>query len=206
MQPGFRCGTHVAFRTVARAWILLPVLTALVGCSATRSALPGTPGHTPADAIRIARMQRIGAALAGATAAPERVDLGLSSRDALGAWSWPDGRIRVSRALIDLLDDEALAAALAHEVGHLLDGGHVAGATTALAGAASSGRHDGSGIELRADAIACSLLRARGMSVEALPRMLRTVASGLPPGAEGPDPAALRQRAAIAESYCVAIR
>lgn len=192
---------------MTRAWILLPLLTTLVGCSATRHAIPVTPGepHADVDASRLARVQRIGGEVARATDAPERVDLGLSSRDTIGAWSWPDGRIRVSRALVDLLDDDALAAALAHEIGHLLDGGHVGGGTAALAGA-STGRHDGSGLELRADAIACSLLRSGGTSVEALPRMLRTVASNLTPDGDGPDPETLRRRAVIAERDCLAAR
>jgi hypothetical protein len=168
----------------------------------------GTTGEPDADvdALRTARVHRIGSDLARATAAPERIDLGLSSRDTLGAWSWPDGRIRVSRTLVDLLDDDALAAALAHEIGHLLDGGHVADGSSALAGASSGARHDGPGLELRADAVACSLLRARGTPVEALPRMLRTVARDLTPASDGPDPAALRQRAAVAERSCVAAR
>jgi Zn-dependent protease with chaperone function len=51
----------------------------------------------------------------------------VSPRRGLGAWAWPGGRIEVSRALIDRLDDEQLAAALAHELGHLLDGGHLHG-------------------------------------------------------------------------------
>lgn len=187
---------------MTRVWIVLPLLAALAGCSAARHAAPGAPSD--ADASRLARVERIGRDLARATAAPERIDLGLSSRDALGAWSWPDGRIRVSRSLVDLLDDDALAAALAHEIGHLLEGGHVPREAAALAGATSRGRHGAADLELRADAAACSLLRARGTTLDALPRMLRTVAGGLTAGADGPDPAALRSRAAAAERACVA--
>jgi Zn-dependent protease with chaperone function len=150
------------------------------------------------------RVQRIGRDLAQATAAPDRVDFGLSSRDAIGAWSWPDGRIRVSRALVDLLDDDALRAAVAHEIGHLLDGGHVASGAAALAGGADHGRHDAVGSELRADAVACTLLRSRTAPVDALPRMLRTVASRVAPDDDGPDPATLRARASAAERTCSA--
>lgn len=189
----------VAISAVARAWILLPVLTALVGCSAT--VRPRAEALAPAgDGARIARVERLGRDLAHATASPDRIDVGLSTRDEVGAWSWPDGRIRLSRALVDLLDDAELAAALAHEIGHLLDAGHVAGQAAALAG---GGRRDGAGIETRADGAACRLLRARGEPA-ALPRMLRTVAAHVVPGDGAPDPAALRARADAAEQSCVA--
>lgn len=181
---------------MARALLLLPALAALAGCAATRPPAPA------ADALRLARVQRIGHELAGATAASARIDVGLASRDGLGAWSWPDGRIRVSRALADVLDDDELRAALAHEVGHLLDAGAIPGEAAALAGQASGGRHDASGIEARADALACGLLRARGAPLEALPRMLRTVASHLTPDDDGPDPAQLLARARVAERTC----
>lgn len=188
---------------MARAVLLLPVLAALAGCSATR---PLAPAALAGDALRVARVQRIGHELAGATAAPERIDVGLASRDGLGAWSWPDGRIRVSRALVDVLDDDELRAALAHEVGHLLDAGHVAGEASALAGSSDGTRRDPSGIEARADALACGLLRARGAPIEALPRMLRTVASHLTPDDDGPDPAQLLARARVTERTCTTPR
>ena len=198
-------GTAVAFRAVARAWILLPVLAALAGCSATRH--PAGDGlalvaSDAADAVRLERMRRIGRDLALATLAPERIDVGLSSREAIGAWSWPDGRIRLSRALLDALDDDELTAAVAHEIGHLLDGGHVTGEAAALAGRGSPTPRDRSGTEARADALACAVLRARGARTDALPRMLRTVASRLVPGDDSPDPEALRARARAAEGFC----
>lgn len=193
---------------MTRAWILLPVLTALAGCAAARTPLTDAMAAAAPDAetARALRVQRLGRDLARATTAPEGIDVGLSSRDALGAWSWPDGRIRVSRTLADLLDDDELRAALAHEIGHLLDAGHVAGEAAALAGAASGGRHETSGVESRADARACALLRARGAPIDALPRMLRTVARSLTPDDDGPDPAALRARASAAERDCTASR
>lgn len=188
---------------MARAVLLLPVLAALAGCSATR---PLAPAALADDALRVARVQRIGHELVGAATAPARLDVGIASRDGLGAWSWPDGRIRVSRALADVLDDDELRAALAHEVGHLLDAGDIPGEAAALAGQASGRRHDASGIEARADALACGLLRARGAPLDALPRMLRTVASHLTPDDDGPDPAQLLARARVAERTCTTAR
>lgn len=190
-----------------RARTLLPVLASLAvlaGCSATHGPGPGAPTAVAreADAARLARVQRIGGELALGTASPERIDVGLSQRGAIGAWTWPDGRIRVSRALVDVLDDDELRAALAHEIGHLLDAGHVAGQTAALAGGAA--RHEHAGVEARADASACALLHARGAPTDALPRMLRVVADRIVPGDDAPDPAALRARADAAERRCEA--
>lgn len=193
---------------MARALHLLLVLAALAGCSATRHLAPdpGALAATDADAARITRVQRIGRDLALATAAPERFDLGLSARDGLGAWSWPDGRIRVSRALVDALDDDELRAAVAHEVGHLLDAGAAVEAGAALAGTTGGARHDASGIEERADGFACALLRARSADVAALPRMLRTVASRSSVDGDDVDPAQLLRRARVAERTCTSPR
>lgn len=151
------------------------------------------------DASRLARVERLGLELARTVNAAGEVTFALSSRDELGAWTWPDGRIRVSRALVDLLDDDELRAALAHEVGHLVDGGHVAEGPAALSGA-----HDVAGSEVRADVVGCRLLRARGAAPEALPRMLRRVAAELDPAADGPDPAMLLRRASAADASCAA--
>lgn len=191
---------------MARVALLLPFLAALAGCSAARHGRDATVAARDADALRLARVLRTGADLARATAHGERIDLGLSTRDALGAWSWPDGRIRVSRALVDALDDDELRAALAHEIGHLLDAGTVAGGTSALAGGPASSGHDAAGIETRADALACGLLRAGGADAAALPRMLRTVASHSTPADEDRDAERLLQRARVAERACATPR
>lgn len=181
---------------------MLPLLAVLAGCSATHGLGPGAPTAVArdADAVQLERVQRIGRQLALATSAPERIDVGLSQRGAIGAWSWPDGRIRVSRTLADALDDDELRAALAHEIGHLLDAGHVAGGPAALAG--GTPRHEQAGVEARADALACALLRTRGVPTDALPRMLRTVADRIVPGDDAPDPAALLARADASERLC----
>ena len=125
------------------------------------------------DADRADRVARAAARVAPSSLRPGFLDVGLSSRHELGAWSWPDGRVRVSRSLVDLLDEDELAAAIAHELGHLLDGGELPGAEAALGGSDPIG--DDSGPETRADWIGCRLLAARGGSPEALVRMLAKV-------------------------------
>lgn len=120
------------------------------------------------EAARLARVQRLGQAVLP----DSRIDWGLSPRTEVGAWAWPDGRIRVSRALVDLLDDAELMAALAHEVGHLLDRGDLSPPPAALLGGA-----EGDDPELRADQIGRRLLEARGLPPEAMGRMLAKVAA-----------------------------
>lgn len=182
-----------------RALALLPIFAALAGCAAAARPVPDAALTAPSDASRLARLTRLGEEIAGSVSPPGAVAFALSSRGGLGAWSWPDGRVRVSRDLVDLLDEDELRAALAHELGHLVDGGHVAGGPAALAGS-----RDAAGSEARADVLGCRLLRARDAAPEALPRMLRRVAGRLDAGAEGPDPALLLRRAAAADASCAA--
>jgi Zn-dependent protease with chaperone function len=94
----------------------------------------------------------------------------VSDSPTLGAYAWPDGRICVTRALVRLLDDEELAAAVAHEMGHLLEGGHVRSV------AALSGAQGGADVELRADRAGAGLLARSGLRPDAMARMLEKVA------------------------------
>lgn len=94
------------------------------------------------------------------------------------AYGWPDGRLFVTRGLVDLLDDRELAAALAHELGHLLDDGHLHGLVS-LRGCQSGGD-----AEARADAIGARLLDEAGVGAGAMVGMLEKVeaAPGVRPG------------------------
>ncbi len=71
---------------------------------------------------------------------------------AVCAYAWPDGNVFVTRGLMDLLGDGEVAAAVAHEMGHLLDDGRLPMVRTL------EGSSDG---EARADWIGCRLLRDR---------------------------------------------
>lgn len=129
------------------------------------------------DATRLERVGRIGGSLVA-----EGITWQVSPRRGLGAWAWPDGRIEVSRALVDRLDDEELAAALAHELAHLLDGGHLRVPNAGLDDGAPLGLRGASGaneVEARADRIGCALLARHGIRCEAMARMLADVAAGL---------------------------
>ena len=104
--------------------VLLLLAMTLAAC---RGPSPRDDLDRATDATRRERIGRIGGSLVA-----EGVAWQVSPRKGLGARAWPDGRIEVSRALIDRLDDEELAAVLAHELGHLLDGGHLPVSTAGL--------------------------------------------------------------------------
>jgi predicted Zn-dependent protease len=88
--------------------------------------------------------------------------------DAVAAYSYPDGSIFITRGLVDRSTDDEIAAAVAHELGHLLGDGHLRGLAT-LRGA------DGD-VEARVDAAGCEALVAQGIPPDAMARMLLTVA------------------------------
>lgn len=82
------------------------------------------------------------------------------------AYAWPNGTIYVTRGLMDRGDDAVLAAAIAHEIGHLLSDGHVS-AVASLKGCS----HDPDG-EIRADAYGVGLLSLQHLPDDAMARML----------------------------------
>ena len=98
------------------------------------------------------------------------VDVLESDRPA--AYAWPCGRIFVSRGLINLLDADELAAAIAHEVGHLT------AEPAPENGVALSGDHDHhDACEIAADDAGRKLLAASGIRTSAMVSMLRKVAA-----------------------------
>ena len=99
------------------------------------------------------------------------VHVSVSDATAPAAYSWPDGRVVVTRGLLRLLDEHELAAALAHELGHLVAGGHV------RPPAALGGTSAAPDVESRADAAGCDLLRSAGYDPAAMRRMLQKVAA-----------------------------
>ncbi|MBC7782685.1 MAG: M48 family metalloprotease [Burkholderiales bacterium] len=63
------------------------------------------------------RLRRAAAPIVAAGGVPVR--LSVVATPALGAWSWPDGSIFVSRGLLHIVTDAELAAIVGHEIGHL---------------------------------------------------------------------------------------
>lgn len=92
--------------------------------------------------------------------------------DAPCAFAWDDGRIYLTRALLDMLDDHELAAAIAHEMGHLVGSSHLHAPAT-LMGRANSVAD----LEARADRIGAEMLRSAGLPSAAMSSMLQKVAA-----------------------------
>ncbi len=88
------------------------------------------------------------------------------------AYTWPNGEVYVTTGLIDLLDDEELAAALAHEMGHR------AGTGRSRRVLSLRGRKEGLEAELEADRVGVSLLRAAAIRPEKMAVMLSKVRDG----------------------------
>lgn len=149
------------------------------------------PSASIPDDVRKQRVERLGYALRSAATLPRDIEFKVSAQASIGAWAWPDGRIEVSRTLVDLLDDAELSAALAHEIAHLGDGSSGRRTQAALA------QHpENESIEHGADRMGCMLLARVGVPPAAMIDMLRAVAMGLR------DPTALDGRIRAAADAC----
>jgi predicted Zn-dependent protease len=120
-----------------------------------------------AEGICNQRAQFVSLILGGCTDVPTRVCV-LNS-DSIGAYSWPDGKIFVTRGLVQRLTDEELLAAIAHEMGHLVNDGHLR-TIASLQGCTVS-----LDAESRADSTGAALLTSRGVSSIAMIAMLQKV-------------------------------
>src|SRR5438552_2114525 len=81
------------------------------------------------------------------------ISIQILATDSVGAFSWANGRVFVTRGLIDRLDDRELSAVIAHELGHLLTDGHLQ-TVASLKGCCVD-----PDAEVRADAAGVALLR-----------------------------------------------
>lgn len=144
-----------------------------IGC-AERSGSPPPAGELAPLQARAQRVTAdIRAGLAGSA-----VSVHVADSPKVGAYAWPDGRIVLTRGLVERLDDDELAAAVAHEVGHLLADGHVktVAALTGSEGDAKTGESAPvADEESRADAVAVRLLQRAGRPPEAMARALSKV-------------------------------
>jgi predicted Zn-dependent protease len=89
--------------------------------------------------------------------------------DSIGAFAWPDGSLYVHHRLVDALDDQELAAVLAHELGHLMN------ASLILAPATLHGCDASIEDEVHADARGVDTLKAAGLDPAAMRSMLTKV-------------------------------
>jgi Zn-dependent protease with chaperone function len=150
--------------------LLLLVSAIIGGCAAQRgtsSEWVRQAGGVVVDAQQ-QRVETVVARLVGDD--PElRLKIHVLATDAVCAFAWPNGTVYVTRGLVDRADDDVLAAAVAHEIGHLLSDGRVR-SVASLKGCDKNADAEG-----RADAYGVALLRTRHMSTESMARMLRLV-------------------------------
>ena len=122
------------------------------------------------------RAERALSPLAGALGIPG-IRVAILNSAEPGAYAWPDGQLYVTRGLATQLTDDELAAALAHELGHLLADGHLH--PPASLHGETVGQAD---VEARADATGQQLLLAAGLPPDAMPRMLHKLHEAMPAG------------------------
>ncbi|HEY2584349.1 MAG TPA: M48 family metalloprotease [Tepidisphaeraceae bacterium] len=123
---------------------------------------------------RQSRAERALARLRPALAGRVEVRVDVLNMSTLAAYSWPDGRLFVSRGLVESLTEPELAAALAHELGHLCNDGHLQTVFSLRGGWTNPDA------EVRADATGAQILRANGIDAAAMQTMLAKVRVGLP--------------------------
>jgi len=163
-------------------FLLLPL--AAIGCAArSTSTLSLASGSSPMQLwvrqegglINDSRQQRVEKIarplLACCHGRP--VTLQVFASDQLCAFAWPSGHIFVSRGLIDHLSDQELAAAIAHELGHLLCDGRLSTMASLCGSGVPNDR------EVRADAAGLALLREANIPPKAMLSMLKKVAAGV---------------------------
>ncbi len=99
------------------------------------------------------------------------VSIQVLATNTVTAFCWPDGRLYFTRGLVDRLDDQELAAAVAHELGHLLSDGRMRTVASLRGCCVDPDR------EVRADAVGVELLRAQGLPPSAMVTMLKKVSN-----------------------------
>jgi Zn-dependent protease with chaperone function len=101
----------------------------------------------------------------------KQIQIRILDNDAVTAYGWRGGNVFLTRGLVDLMRDDELAAAIAHELGHLLGDGYVR-SVTSLHGCDQEQNLD---TEHRADVIGAELLRNGNLPPSAMTRMLQKV-------------------------------
>ena len=176
-------------------WVryLLPAVLGLVvggGCATPAAKIESwarAQGGISTEPDRQARVERVATWFA-----PEfqraRIRIRVLAANTVAAYGWRGGELFVTRGLVDLVDDKELAAALAHEMGHLLADER----ERAVAGLSGGDVDSDLGVEARADRIGVDLLRRHHLPPQAMPRMLIKVEQAT--GLDQSCPDALRRR------------
>jgi predicted Zn-dependent protease len=149
------------------------------------------------DSARQQRLERVARPLLAAYG--RGVTLHVLASDHACAYAWPGGDVFVTRRLTEILDDNELAAAVAHELGHLMsDPRKPSAAAATLAPAADDDQ------ERQADARGAALLKRAGLPAAAMTQMLESVANR--GGLDLAERRALAERAKVRQSSTPASR
>jgi Zn-dependent protease with chaperone function len=144
-----------------KIFLLLLSTVLLQGCATTPQI----------DSTTDIRLNSISAKLIESFTNNRPITIRVFSSPDLAAYSHSNGQILLSSTLLEKLTDAELAAAIAHELGHLINDGRLA-ITAALAGTNNSEDE-----ESAADQTAVILLRATHQNPAALQTMLAKVAA-----------------------------
>ena len=161
------------------AILLLSVALGTGGCAATSNiATIGEWSRQQGGVVidqRLTHVQAIGDSLS--VTLPCSVRYHVLNNPAVTAYSWPGGEIFLSAGLIDSASDDEIAAAIAHELGHLVNDARRPGAV-GLRGADAP-----LALEQHADATGEALLVASGRPPGALITLLQKVCAANPSAA-----------------------
>ncbi len=169
--------------------IILTLMLTLPGCGAGAGSNANSPAYwrpvssQGEEALRQRALNVCTRLVGPATAHDLRIDV--QQQHDLTAYSWSGGRIALSQSLA-AGNETDLAAALAHELGHLLADGSLCMpyAVQGLAGQTQSQLHADTqaqtDVEVQADAIAQHLLSRAGYPHAALPRLLQRLCLDTP--------------------------
>lgn len=177
-----------------RIGIVLGLLVFGVGCTSTHAPTAawitdngGPLGGSPKQRA-YQTLQRLAL---GGQEVPASVTIDVLNSETPTAYSWRNGNIYVTLGLLQLLDDDELAAAIAHELGHLVpDRGRQRFSLQGSAHAVSA--------EIRADQVGMDWLRRSGIPEGAMITMLTKVAGAQSQPARTAQN--LRERAHIANT------
>ena len=160
-------------RAILGALVVIPTTLPVGGCAVLPSNQVEKWAASNGGTISGGRQERCERAIARLQV-PKQVaclKVAVLNSETTGAFCWRSGALFVTRGLVDIVDDDELAAAIAHEVGHLLvDGG------PAPAAALDGYRLQSNDAEAAADLAGRELLRRSEVPEEALPGLLNKLA------------------------------
>jgi len=160
----------------SRQAVLLLVASLVAGCATSPSPSPIQRWvDQQGGLVNDPRQQRVAAAAQPVLACchGRSVTIAVFASDQLCAFAWPSGHIFISRGLVDHLTDHELAAAIAHELGHLLCDGRLETVVSLKGTSTSTDR------EVRADAAGLALLYAANIPPQSMLTMLQKVCASV---------------------------